>query len=75
MDYCRKDLAYKCGNINNCPSEYNFIKRWRLEKQLDYNNLKYPIFLYAYRAFIDALAANDKQVLEKMCERNLYKKL
>ena len=51
------------------------IKRYRLERKLNYNNYKHPIFLYAYRAFIDALAINDKTTLQKMCERNLYKKL
>lgn len=46
-----------------------------MEKKLNYNNMKHPIFLYAYRAFIDALANNDKEVLRKMCEKNLCKKL
>jgi len=45
------------------PSRFGFFRRWRLEKQLNYNNLKHPIFLFAYRAFIDALATQDKVTL------------
>jgi len=40
---------------------------------LNYNNTKHPIFLYAYRAFIDALYKNDKEILKKMCEKTLYR--
>lgn len=65
-------MVYKYGNPNNLPSRFGMFKRWRLEKRLNYNNLKNSIFLYAYRAFIDALANNDKKTLEKMCERTLY---
>jgi hypothetical protein len=37
------------------PSRFGWFRRWRLEKQLNYNKTEKPIFLYAYRAFIDAL--------------------
>jgi hypothetical protein len=57
------------------PSRFNFFRRWRLEKQLNYNNIKHPIFLYAYRAFIDALAISDKATLQKMCEKTLFRRL
>ena len=38
------------------PSRYGYFSRWRMESKLNYNNTKHPIFLYAYRAFIDAIA-------------------
>jgi hypothetical protein len=57
------------------PSRFGFFTRWRLEKKLNYNNTKHPIFLYAYRAFIDALGKNDKETLQKMCEKQLYRRL
>jgi hypothetical protein len=56
-------------------SRFGWFRRWRLEKKINYNNTKHPIFLYAYRAFIDAMAKHDKQLLAKMCEKNLYMKL
>jgi hypothetical protein len=56
-------------------SRFGMFRRWRLEKQINYNNAKHPIFLYAYRAFIDALAKQDAPTLQKMCERSLYRKL
>lgn len=56
FNYMRENSVYKCGNLVDMPSRFGFFKRWRLEKQLNYNNHKHPIFLYAYRAFIDALA-------------------
>ncbi len=31
--------------------------------------------MYAYRAFIDALATHDKQTLQKMCEKTLFRAL
>ncbi len=46
-----------------------------MEKKLNYNNCEHPIFLYAYRAFIDAFGKGDKESLQKMCEKNLYRKL
>ena len=46
-----------------------------MEKQLNYNNCKHPIFLYAYRAFVEALGSEDKKTLQKMCEKNLYRRL
>ena len=73
--YCQENLAYKCGNPVNLPSRFNFLKRWRMEKHLNYNNQKHPIFLYAYRAFIDAIVNNDRETLRKMCEKNLFNKL
>ena len=57
------------------PSRFGMLKRWRMEKQLNYHNTKHPIFLYAYRAFIDAFYKRDKVILGKMCERNLYRKI
>ena len=60
FEYAKNNLAYKCGNLENLPSKYGFFKRWRMENKINYNNLKHPIFLYAYRAFIDALANQDK---------------
>jgi hypothetical protein len=67
--------VYKCGNPNDMGSRFNFLRRWRLERQLNYSNMKHPIFLYAYRAFIDALAKGDKPTLQKMCEKQLYRRL
>jgi hypothetical protein len=57
FEYARGNLAYKCGNLTDMPSRFGYFKRWRLENQINYNNAKHPIFLYAYRAFIDALAS------------------
>lgn len=68
-------MAYKCGNLTDSPSRFGFFRRRRLEKQVNYNNTKHPIFLYAYRAFIDALAQQDKATLKKMCEGTLYQRL
>ena len=75
MAYAREDLVYKCGNTEDMSSRFWLLKRWRMENKLNYNNCKYPIFLYAYRAFIDALGKQDKITLKKMCERNLYRKI
>ena len=75
FEYARANLVYKCGNLNDMPSRFGFFRRWRLEKQINYNNAKHPIFLYAYRAFIDAIAKQDKQSLQKMCEKQLYRRL
>lgn len=61
--YARDNLVYKCGNLTDMPSRFGWFRRWRLEKQINYNNIKHPIFLYAYRAFIDALAKHDKETL------------
>lgn len=75
MTYARENLVYKCGNDKDLNSRFWLIQRWRMENKLNYNHCKYPIFLYAYRAFIDALAKQDKVLLQKMCERNLYRKI
>ena len=66
---------YKCGNLTDMPSRFGWFRRWRLQKQLNYNKTDKPIFLYAYRAFIDALGEQDKKTLMKMCEKSLYNKL
>ena len=58
FEFARRNLIYKCGNLTDMPSRYGMFRRWRLEKKINYNNV--PIFLYAYRAFIDALATHDK---------------
>jgi len=68
FNYARENLVYKCGNLTDTPSRFGFFRRRRLEKQVNYNNAKHPIFLYAYRAFIDAMALKDKTTLKKMCE-------
>ena len=75
FEYARGNLVYKCGNLTDTPSRFGFFRRWRLEKQINYNNAKHPLFLYAYRAFIDALANQDKVTLQKMCENTLFHKL
>ncbi|CDW88670.1 UNKNOWN [Stylonychia lemnae] len=75
FEYAKENLVYKCGNLTDMPSRFGFLKRWRHEKQLNYNNCKHPIFLYAYRAFIDALGKHDIQTVSKMCEKNLFRKI
>lgn len=75
FSYARENLAYKCGNLTDSPSRFGFFRRRRLEKQVNYNGTKHPIFLYAYRAFIDAMAQGDKATLKKMCEATLYQRL
>ena len=42
---------------------------------LNYNNQKHSMFLFAYRAFIEALATKDTKTLKKMTEKNLYNAL
>lgn len=75
FDYARGNLVYKCGNLTDMPSRFGWFRRWRLEKQLNYTKTEKPIFLYAYRAFIDALGEQDKKTLMKMCEKSLYNRL
>ena len=75
FSYARDHLVYKCGNLTDTPSRFGWFRRRRLEKQINYTNTKHPIFMYAYRAFIDALATNDRPTLQKMCERTLFRAL
>ena len=70
FEYARGNLVYKCGNLTDTPSRFGFFRRWRLEKQINYNNAKHPLFLYAYRAFIDAAVATMHQ--KKAASVNKY---
>ena len=72
-EYAQQSLMYKCGNLTEEPSRFIFWKRWQLEKTLlNYNNQKTSMFLVAYRAFVEALAKDDRVTLKKMTERNVY---
>ena len=76
MDYARSDLVLKIGNYTEEPSRFSFFKRWFLERKLlNYNHQEKSMFLFAYRAFIAALAKHDKEVLKKMVEPKLYKSI
>ena len=73
---------YKCGNTEEQSSSFNFIKRMHLEKTVLGHNpwslfgsKDASMFLYAYRAFIEALGTGDKAGLKKMVEASLYKRL
>ena len=75
MTFAQENLPYRCGNTHSTPSRYNFLKRRRLEKQLNYQNYDNPMFLYAYRAFVDAFAKQDLRIIDKMCEAQLAKSI
>ena len=76
MDYARDDLVLKIGNYSQEPSRFNFFKRWFLQRRLlNYNHQEKSMFLYAYRAFIAAVARHDKDVLSKMTEPRLFNKM
>ena len=34
IDYCQKDLLFKCGNTEESPSRFMFLRRWHLEKKV-----------------------------------------
>jgi hypothetical protein len=56
MEYARSDLIFKYGNNAEADSRFNFMQRWYLERKLlNYNHQKHSMFLYAYRAFLDAM--------------------
>ena len=40
---------------------------------MNYNKQKNSMFIYAYRAFVDALCDGDSSTLKKMTDRNVYK--
>jgi len=82
LDYSRKNLIYKCGNTEEEASRFGFFRRLHLERTvLNHNAFSLfgtkdaSMFLYAYRAFIDALGTGDKAELKKMTEPRLYKRL
>ena len=73
---------YKSGNKEEYSSSFNFLRRLHLERTV-LNHNSFPLFgskdasmfLYAYRAFIEALGTGDKVGLKKMTETSLYKRL
>lgn len=70
-------MVYKCGNVQSEKSKFNFIKRWHLEKTV-LNHSRFSresMFLFAYRAFIDALGSGDKATIKKMTEPVLCARL
>ncbi len=56
--YASEHMLFKYGNQGNVKSRFNWVQRWYLERKLmNYNNQKVPMFYFAYRAFLDAMAA------------------
>ena len=64
-EHCfQKDWLYKFGNVQEVKSRFNFFQRMWLERQvLHYHNLEKSMFLFAYRAFLDAYAEQDQKTL------------
>ena len=75
FEFCRDSFPYRWGNDKEFKSNYWYFKRRKLEKQLNYSNLKAPPFLFAYRAFFDALKSNDFKTIKAMWEPQFYDKL
>ena len=75
LEFCRDNFPYRWGNDKEFKSNYWYFKRRKLEKQLNYTHLNAPPFLYAYRAFFDALKTNDFKTVKAMWEPQFYEKL
>lgn len=77
MAYKRKNLVYQSDNKIDESSRFNFIRRWHLERTvLNHSRFsKNSMFLFAYRAYIEALGTQNKETLRKMSEPRLYSRL
>lgn len=75
FDFTRENFPYRCGNTSQLKSNFWFLRRRRLEKQLMFGQDKIPPFLFLYRGFVDAFKNQDFKSIKAMCEPKFYDKL